>query len=158
LVPKTFWEIFPKPDGVKDLFDVLESQDPLSKKIRDTLQRKLQQCEPDTINLVAFGNPSPREERDLRDALYGGPYLSVGFNEETREFSGDPHIRRVPYSPFQPAEIYNEADRQNFIDPFRILSGVWHIRLGSYRLNQLFENPNASVVIPPELHNALRRA
>ena len=156
--PKFMKEDYPNPEGVRDVFDVVDPPDPLSKKMRDMIQKKLLQCEPGVINIVAFGNPGPQNENDLVDALFGAPYVDQPFEVDehgNRRLVGEAEMRRAPRAPFQAANLCSGADREAFIEPFRLLSGVWHIRLGSLPMSKVISNPNASVPISGALGKSL---
>jgi len=155
--PKFMREDYPNPQGVFDACDLLEPKDPLSKRIRDMIDGKLGQLENGTINLVAFGNPLPQNERDLEDALFGAQFISQPFEADdngNNKLLGDGRLLRAPRSPFQCGEASSEDEVANFIEPFKILSGVWHIRLGSWPLSEMQLNPNSLVPVPEKLRAA----
>ena len=159
--PEYLSEDYPNAPGVVDVLDFVKAEEPVSKKIRDSLQTKLAQCERGVVNLIAFGNPHRKDERSLFDALFGALIPAVQLKQDehgvyriwgTRRF-------RAPKAPFNPPEeLQSDDDRETFIEPFKILSGVWHIRIGRRPLSKVIPNPNALVTAPRELCDALSRA
>lgn len=108
------------------------------------LAGKLQQCEPGITNIIAFGNPLPMHDREVHNALLGGEYVA---NTE-----GNAALDRSPKAPFVPAQyLFSEEDRREFVDPFRKMSAVWHLRLRDHPKSESIPNPNAIVSVPAEL-------
>jgi hypothetical protein len=152
---------YPNELEVVDVLDFVKAAEPVSKKIRDTLQRKLAQCESGVVNLIAFGNPQRKDERSLRDALFGAliPVVQLQQDEHGGWHLSGTRSFRAPRAPFNPdKELRSDDDQETFINPFKILSGVWHIRLGLRPLSKVIPNPNALFTVPMELCNALSGA
>jgi hypothetical protein len=122
------------------------------------LDGKRQQCEEGLINIVAFGNPLPMHDREVINALCGSEVCVVPFwtDKHGVRHSGKGVLQRDPKAPFVHAKyLASDDDRTEFIQPFKRMSAVWHIRLGGHAKNQIIPNPNASIPIPRELVEAL---
>jgi len=60
--------------------------------------------------------------------------------------AGKGTLRRDAKAPFVPAHfVENEDDLAQFVEPFRRLSAVWHIRIGFNAKSIVIPNPNASI-------------
>lgn len=163
VTPLYLKEDHPNPPGVVDFTDLPDAptQAPVSTKIRQMLDKKLAQCEAGGINIIAFGNPSHRHESDLGYALRGAPIAVVPFttDENGTRRMGDGQLYRAPKAPFNPADkLASDEDRETFIEPFRPMSAVLHIRLGNDPLYDLIENPNAHFPLPSALAEAILSA
>jgi len=156
VTPKFILEDHPNPPGVVTSADLPDAptQVPVSTKIHQMLAGKLQQCEQGIMNIIAFGNPLPMHDREVASAVLGAEDGSVPFTEDengVRHF-GKACLQRNPKAPFAPEEcLASDDDRREFVDPFRKMSAVWHIRLGTYARSGCFRNPNASNTAPQEL-------
>lgn len=160
VTPLYLKEDFPNPRGVVDVTDLPDfpKQAPVSTKVRQMLDGKLEQCESGIINIVAFGNPKPMHDGEVVAALKGAVLLSVPFEETQEGFRrlGEGRVSRAPKAPFNPADkLASDDDRATFIMPFQKLSAVWHIRLGNYAKSEMIMNPNALVNVPEGLSAGL---
>jgi len=150
LTPQYIFEDYVKPPGVVTLADLPDTprNTPTSTKVHQMLAGKLLQCEPGVVNVVAYGTPLPMSDRDLEDALFG--VGMVVFESASGSF------RRDAKAPFVPAgRLANDDDRREFVEPFRKMSAVWHIRLGSHARSRFLLNPNAALPVPTDLARAL---
>ena len=159
VTPKHVLEDRPNPPGVVTTADLpnAPTQVPVSTKIRQMLQGKLQQCEEQVINVVAFGNPLPMHDREVINAVCGAEICVVPFwtDKHGVRHSGKGVLKRDPKSPFVPEQhLANDDDRTEFTEPFKIMSAVWHIRLGTYATSKVIPNPNASLPVPSEFIEA----
>ena len=117
---------------------------PVSKKLRDILRTKTRQCEEGAVNIVVVGIDLPMFDRDLEDSLCGAPYVIVQTDANRTARSQD--LARTSSGPFAPPS--QSKDVAQFIDPFRIVSGVWRLRLSaSNPASTLRLNPNASTAL-----------
>ena len=153
-------EDHPNPKGVITSADLPDAptQVPVSTKIHQTLAGKLQQCEEGIVNIVAFGNPSPMYDRDVINAVRGSEAGIVPFWTDRRgiRHSRKGVLRHDLKASFVPAQnLANDDDRREFIEPFRRMSAIWHIRLGTYAKSVVISNPNAFLAAPKELIAAL---
>ncbi len=152
-------EDHPNPPGVVTSADLPDAptQVPVSTKVHQMLDGKRQQCEDGVINIVAFGNPLPMHEREVTDAICGSEVCMVPFwtDKNGVRHNGRAILKRDSKAPFVPAtNLANEYDRIQFIEPFKKMSAVWHIRLGGYAKSKVIPNPNASFPVPRELVEA----
>lgn len=149
---------YPQPEGVTELADIEKLKLPLSKKVLESLERKAsRQCEEGITNILVFGNPREADERDLLYALFGTrvPIISYTEDDMGRRELRSGRTERFPLAPFIAAEnLPSPESISTFIDPYRPISAIWHLRLGQNPLAQLFENPNAHVTLPSELRDA----
>lgn len=156
VTPNFILEDHPNPSGVFTSADSPDAppQVPVSTKVRQMLAGKLQQCEQGAVNIVAFGNPLRMHDREVSNAVLGVEVVGVPFLQEEnglRHF-GNPVLTRNPKAPFVPAQrLANDDDRREFVDPFRKMSAVWHVRLGYDAVSNYFSNPNATVPAPDDL-------
>ncbi len=149
---------FEQPAGVTSLFDVPRNPDthndnPLSTKVRQMLDAKRRQCEDGVVNIVALCNPLPFHDRKVASAVYGVPMVIVPYDEDEtgmRHFK-ETLVRRNHKAPFSPDNVMSDDEREEFLEPFRKLSGVWLFRLGIYARSQLLPNFNAARTIPDKL-------
>jgi hypothetical protein len=159
VTPKYVLEDNPNPPGVITSADLPDAptQVPVSTKVHQMLGGKRQQCEDGVINIVAFGNPLPMHDREVTNAICGSEVCVVPFwtDKNGVRHSGRATLTRISKAPFVPeANLANEDDRIQFIEPFRKMSAVWHIRLGWYAKNKVIPNPNASIPVPREVVEA----
>jgi hypothetical protein len=145
VTPKHILEDNPNPPWVVTRADLPDAPTdvPVSTKVRQMLQGKLQQCEEGVINIVAFGSPLPMHDREIVSAVRGAEVVTVN--------AGRAGLSRDWKAPFVPEHLLPDEQRNEFVEPFRKMSAVWHIRLGGYSLSQLIENPNASNPTPSGL-------
>ncbi len=153
-------EDHPNPPGVVTSADVPDAptQVPVSTKVHQMVDGKRQQCEEGVINIVAFGTPVPMHDRDVINAVCGSEVCMVPFWTDRNgvRHSGKGVVRRDPKAPFVPTQyLATDDDRTECVEPFKNMSAVWHIRLGSYAKSKIIPNPNASIPIPRELVEAL---
>jgi hypothetical protein len=159
VTPRYVLEDNPNPPGVITSADLPDAptQVPVSTKIYQMLDGKRQQCEEGHINIVAFGNPLPMNDREVSSAVLGPAVFTVPYTTDengVRHF-GEGGWRRESKAPFVPAMyLADEDDRATFVEPFERMSAVWHIRLGSYASSSVISNPNALNVVPQELQAA----
>lgn len=160
VTPAFILEDHPNPPGVVTSADLpnAPTQVPVSTKVHQMLAGKLQQCEQGVVNIIAFGNPLPMHNREVANAVLGAEVVSVPFTEDengVRHF-GKAGLHRNPKAPFVPAQyLATDDDRREFVEPFRKMSAVWHIRLGHRPLSACIPNPNATVAAPDGLLAAL---
>jgi hypothetical protein len=160
VTPNYILEDNPNPPGVITSADLTDAptQVPVSTKIHQMLDGKRQQCEEGVINIVAFGNPLPMHDREVMTSVCGTEVCMVPFwtDKYGVRHSGRAVRKRDPKAPFAPAHSLADDDhRTEFIEPFKRMSAVWHIRLGGYAECKIIPNPNASTPIPRELAAAL---
>jgi hypothetical protein len=160
VTPKYILEDNPNPPGVITFADLPDAptQVPVSTKIHQMLNGKLQQCEEGVINIVAFGNPLPMHDREVVSAVSGPEVVLVPLAKDRSgaQFSGKGLLRRNAKAPFAPAEyLASDEDRATFVEPFKRMSAVWHIRLGGYAKSGVIPNPNALLPAPRHLIAAL---
>jgi hypothetical protein len=157
--PHYLKEDFKNPAGVFDVTDLpdFEGQHPVSKKIREMIGGKLRQCEPGLINIVAFGNPEEMNDSEVANALHGAPFVIVTAEVDENGYrrGGEGRFARAPKAPFNPPENLSVDEQQEFIEPFKDLSAVWHLRIGNSRKSEVIVNPNAKIAIPAKLVEAL---
>jgi hypothetical protein len=109
---------------------------PLSTVIWQRLDDKRKQCEPGAVNIIALGIPLPAGARHVEDAVTGAVYASISVSE------GKDRWCRTRSGPFVPSET--SKDVEALVDPFRIVSAVWAIRLSETAPeSRVFRNPNA---------------
>ncbi len=159
VTPLYLLEDSPNPPWVKTSADLPDAptQVPVSTKIRQMLAGKLQQCEEDVINIIAFGNPLPMHDNEVDAALLGPLVVQVGVktNENGSHENGEMFVSRGHKAPFAPQQfVPNKNDLTEFIDPFRRLSAVWHVRLGAYAKSVVIPNPNAFHPAPLQIVTA----
>lgn len=153
-------EDHPNPPGVITSADLPDAptQVPVSTKVHQMLAGKLQQCEEGVVNIIAFGNPHRMHDREISNAVLGVEVVTVPFTEERsglRQF-GNAMLTRNPKAPFVPTQyLANSDDCREFVDPFRKMSAVWHVRIGYDALSTCIPNPNAAVPAPDDLLPAL---
>jgi len=117
---------------------------PFSTKIGDAVARKVKQCGDGACNIVVLGTPSPMADHDVDDAISGAMAFICVKGKDGSFMSAGPV--RKPSAMFVPAIQSENVD--NLVDPYRKISGVWHIRLGHSRpQSRVFRNPNATVPI-----------
>jgi len=160
VTPKFILEDDPNPPGVITSADLPDAPTnvPVSTKIHQMLAGKLQQCEQGVVNIIAFGNPLPMHDREVASAVLGAEVVTVPFTTDAKGVRqmGQACLQRNPKAPFAPAQcLASEDDRIEFVDPFRRMSAVWHIRVGWYARSNCIPNPNASRSAPQELLAAL---
>jgi hypothetical protein len=160
VTPRFILEDHPNPPGVITSADLPDAptQVPVSTKVHQMLAGKLQQCEQGVVNIIAFGNPRRMHDREVSNAVLGVEVVTVPFTEEKsglRQF-GNATLTRNPKAPFVPAQyLANSDDCREFVDPFRKISAVWHVRFGYDTLSTCIPNPNAAVPAPDDLLAAL---
>lgn len=149
VTPKHAMEDNPNPPGVVTRANLPDRPNdvPVSTKVRQMLQGKLPRCEDGIINIVAFGNPLPMHDREVVSAVRGAEYVTV--NAESAE------LVRDRKSPFVPSHFLSEDERNDFVESFRKMSAVWHIRLDRYARSHVILNPNASQPVPQEFVKAV---
>ena len=160
ITPKYVLEDNPNPPEVFNLTDIADTSNkpPVSTKIRQMLDGKLQQCERGVINIVAFGNPLPMHDRELVNAVRGAEVVMVPCAEDSHGIRrmGTGVLQRLGKAPFMPAaDFANDEDRWEFVDPFRKMSAIWHVRVGSYAESTVIPNPNALCPVPEALVEVL---
>lgn len=135
------------PPGItvfgKDLADPRTYKDsPPSTKLAQAVESKVRQCEPGACNTIMLGTPSVLIGREVEDALLGPTAAAI---EKGPDGSfGDPRLIRKPSGMFVP-EAQSE-DAENLVKPFKPISAVWHVRLGSSApRSRIYVNPNATV-------------
>jgi hypothetical protein len=153
MMDKHEWEDHPtNPAGSLTMDEILRKDPahkgtPVSKKLRDTIRTKTRQCETGAINIVVVGVDLPMFDRDLEASLIGAPYVVVDTDNDRAAVSQQ--LARTSSGPFIPPS--QSKDISQFIDPFRILSGVWRLRLTSvHPASDLTLNPNAAMPITTE--------
>ncbi len=151
VTPKFILEDDPNPPGVITSADLPDAPTnvPVSTKIHQMLAGKLQQGEQGVVNIVAFGNPLQMHDREVASAVLGAEVV------KGVRHMGQPALQRNPKAPFAPEQYLSSDDRKEFIEPFRKMSAVWHIRLGGYARSSCIPNPNASRPAPQGLLAAL---
>jgi hypothetical protein len=152
-------DFFKNPAGVQvfsgEMADPRTYKDlPFSTKIGQAIANKAGQCETGIANIVVLGTPSPMADHDVVDALEGARAATfVGHADASFMASG---MVAKGSGMFVPAEYSESVD--NFIAPYKIISGVWHIRLGvSAPQSRIFRNPNASVPLLADDAEALAK-
>lgn len=121
---------------------------PLSTKVWQDIDIKRGQCESEAINIIAICmDVKINAKETIEDALYGAPYVDI--NPEI----GSMNTMRTRSGPFIPRG--KAKDPEAFIDPFRIVSGVWYFKLGTYGESYIYNNPNALIPIPDKLLRSL---
>ena len=146
------------PKGVHvfggDMADKRTYEDkPFSTKVGDAVARKVKQCAEGACNIVVLGTPSPLSDHDVEDGLLGALAASYMKQPDGRFVSAGP-VRKGS-GMFVPAE--HSEDAVSLVDPYRKISGVWHIRLGtSAPQSRFLQNPNAAVPLSAEEGDALR--
>ena len=162
VTPRFILEDHPNPPGVVTPADLPDAptQVPVSTKVHQMLAGKLQQCEQGVVNIIVFGNPRQMHDREISSAVLGVEVVSVPFTEATRMASVTlGMLAGNPKAPFSPAQsLANDDDRREFVDPFRQMSAVWHVRLGCDASAVCIPNPNAAVAAPDDLLAALADA
>jgi hypothetical protein len=163
LTPRHMIEDHEQPKGAITLADVpsdrnTHKDNPMSTRIKQKLEEKLGQCEDGIANVVVLGQPLPMNDRDVGDAVFGAQIVAVEYKEDD---SGLRHSKGMSLvsdasGPFVP-EI-NSTDPTQFVDPFRPLSAVWLLRIGTQQRSAILKNPNASVPIPEDLLKELHDA
>ena len=150
----------PNPPGVITLADLPGApiQVPVSTKVHQMLDGKRQQCEDGLINMVAFGNPLPMHDGEVLIAVCGSEVGVVPFwtDKNGVRHSGKGVLTSDPKAPFVPAHyLASDDDRRQFIDPFKRMSAVWHIRIGGHAKSRVIPNPNTLIPVPQELVKVL---
>lgn len=155
VTPRSFEVDFPNPEEVSSFMPKGVDHDDVttSKRILDVIERKCVQCDQTTINVIALGNPKPWHDSDIKDALYGAKILSNTFSKDPISggliFHENPSMTRNVKAPFHQARFMTEEDRITFVEPYRIVSGVWVFRReGDGVYSQFYVNPNASNPVP----------
>ena len=125
---------------------------PLSTRIAQAVQSKTRQCESGVCNIVVLGTPAVYADNDVRVALLGP--IAATYTKGSDGALEDAEIELKPSGMFVP-EGYSESS-QNLVDLYRIISAVWHVRLGvSNPQSRVILNPNAYVPLGEEDANAL---
>lgn len=91
---------------------------------------------------------------DVRDAVQGVEMIIVPYTADAQGVrdTGPGQWMREGREPFVPAACLERADdREQFIDLFRQIAAVWHVRLGTHALSRMMPNPNADRPAPREL-------
>jgi len=163
VTPKYILEDNPNPPGVVTFADAQKhwSQVPVSTKVHQMLDGKRQQCEDGMINIVALGNPLLMHDREVLSAVCGAEVALIPFWTDRHgvRHAGRGVLRRDAKAPFVPAiHAESEDDLTQFIEPFKKMSGVWHVRIGTYARSRIIPNPNALVPIPDDLVSRLSDA
>jgi hypothetical protein len=143
------YEWIKNPEGVHVFSGEMADQrtyenKPFSSKIGEAVARKVRQCAEGACNIVVLGTPSPMVDHDVSDAAQGA--MAITYIKATDgSFTSAGPVRK-PSAMFVPAAQSENVD--NLVDPYRKISGVWHIRLGrSNPESRIFSNPNAAVPI-----------
>lgn len=124
---------------------------PLSTRIAQAVEGKARQCELGVCNVVVLGTPSPITDSAVNDALFGVAAATFVRGENGFESAG---LIRKPSGMFVPAKF--SENTANLIDPYRIISAVWHVRLGtSAPQSRVLLNPNAAVELESQDAQAL---
>ena len=145
-------DFFKNPKGVTvfsgEMAEMRTYKDqPLSTKIAQAVAGKARQCEENVVNVIALGTPSPMVDNDVIDAL-GGARAAAYVRNPDGSFHNAGYVVK-PSGMFVPAG--DSEDAANLVDPYRIISAVWHIRLGaSNPQSRLILNPNAAVPLAEE--------
>lgn len=163
ITPRFIIEDHPNPPGVITSADLPDAptQVPVSTKVHQMLAGKLQQCEEGVVNIIAFGNPLRMHDREIANAVLGVEVVTIPYTEEKNGLRtlGNPTLSRNPKAPFVHAQcLGNSEDCREFVDPFRKMSAVWHVRIGYDALSTCIPNPNATVPAPENLLAALANA
>lgn len=126
-----------------DLSDQRTYKDlPLSTRIAQAVQGKARQCEVNFCNIVVLGTPSLMSDHDVDDA-FTGPLAATFVRNSDGSFRNGGLIRK-PSGMFVPAE--DSECKENLVDPYRIISAVWHVKLDSFKpCSRVIRNPNATV-------------
>ena len=95
-------------------------------------------------------------DREVVSAVRGSEFVGVPFwtDKHGVRHSGKGVLQRDPKAPFVPEQYLGTDDRIQFTEPFKKMSGVWHIRLGWYAKSQVIPNSNAWMPVPTELVKA----
>jgi hypothetical protein len=119
---------------------------PPSTKIWHILDQKRKQfsLHERAVNVIVLGKPNTVFDDAVEDSLFGVQYAEKPILPDGT--MGELVYLRKHNGPFTP-EIYLKVpeDVARFVDPFRIVSAVWLLRLLSYGpISKVFVNPNAS--------------
>jgi hypothetical protein len=162
-------EIYPKENqemtaprapgpGPISVFTPDKIRDPVSKTIRDRLEEKLRQCEQGTISLIAVKTRYPHHQSDLKDALFGATYgvvVTPLVDADGRPLPDKKEFLHADQAPFSRIGRQAQEGRQEYSDPFKVMSGVW--LFPAYREDppETLLNPHATTPVSDRLAESL---
>lgn len=152
VTPRYIEEDTPNPEGVISVMPIGENHNDntLSSKVFQIVQRKLSQCEDGIVNILALGNPSSENAREIYDALTG-PIIVIASNMDVQ-------CHRHPKGPFCPKDRMTVEDYEQFAKAFEKLSAILLFGFSSEIESTLFLNPNANVPLSADLISEINDA
>jgi hypothetical protein len=164
VTPRIVEDNFPNPPQVISMMPegMDHNDNPVSGKVRQIIENKLDQCQDGVINILALCTPDPSNDLDIESALKG-PLVAIGSFEQ--DDTGVPCISpvarcgRIPKAPFCPKDKMSEGDYEDLAMNFEKLSAVWMLRVASSGAEgTLFLNPNAPKPVPADLVNMIEES
>ncbi|MCB1130790.1 MAG: DUF2934 domain-containing protein [Verrucomicrobiae bacterium] len=151
-------------ENPRDVFSVMpngpnHNDNPLSGKVIEIVERKLNQLEDGVINVVALCHPRPGLNLGIVDALLGARQVvgsRMRLPNGNYKMVGNPTVGRIPRAPFCPKEKSSHEDYLQFSAQFEKLSGVWMFRQEIGIEAKVISNPNANRQMPQRLSAELQ--